>query len=138
MILGISGHARAGKDTFGQMLAEELYKKTGNVFILMAFAKELKDKVQKDFDLSYEQLWGDQKETPDKRFLREEMVPEFAGSGDMGAGIGIKCGTIREPLNIYWTSREILQEYGPLPINRSGAGLSLRHTISPSTEAPLE
>lgn len=91
MILGISGKAMAGKDTFGGMLAESLYKKTGNVYTLMAFAKSLKEKVQKDFDLSWDQLWGDQKEIEDKRYKKWYHDRD-----------GFK----------HWTPREILQEYG--------------------------
>ncbi len=112
MLCGLIGKAMSGKDLFGKMLAESLYEKTGNVYMLMAFAKNLKERVQKDFDLSYDQLWGDQKEVEDKRFLKEKIVPKFAGEQSMGAGVDITCGTIREPLRVYWTPREILQEYG--------------------------
>ena len=64
------------------------------------------------FDLSDEQLYGDQKEVVDKRFLKEKMIPKFAGEQSMGASVGIECGTIREPMCEYWTSREIMQELG--------------------------
>jgi len=87
MIVGISGKARSGKDTFGKFLAEELSKSEAELYILMAYATELKNKVQKDFDLSYAQLWGDKKEVEDKRY------PKPDGSG-------------------FWTAREILQNYG--------------------------
>ena len=87
MLIGICGKARAGKDTFGGMLAEELYERTGNRHILMAYATELKKKVQEDFDLSFEQLWGNQKEVPDERYSK----PDDDG---------------------YWTAREIMQNYG--------------------------
>jgi hypothetical protein len=101
MILGINGKAMAGKDTFGKMLAESLHAQTGNVYTLMAFAKSLKEKVQKDFDLSWDQLWGEQKEVVDKRYMKPREV-EWNDNG-----------TIKEErLEPYWTSREILQEYG--------------------------
>lgn len=92
MLIGITGKARTGKDTFANMLAEELYNATGRRFVLVAYAHELKLRVQRDFDLSYEQLWGDEKETPDRRYfknMRHEDDPE-------------PC----------WTAREILQAYG--------------------------
>jgi len=92
MFIGITGKARAGKDTFAKMLAEELYKATGKKFILMAYAHELKLRVQRDFDLSYDQLWGDDKEVIDTRYKKSDA----------------KC----DDLEFYWTGREILQAYG--------------------------
>lgn len=89
LILGISGRARVGKDLFAGMLAEELYSLSGRRFTLMAYAHGLKLRVQEDFDLSYEQLWGDEKETYDKRYVKT-----------------------RTPEETYWTAREILQSYG--------------------------
>ncbi len=92
-IIGLLGRAMSGKDTFGKMLAESLYEHTGNVYTLMAFANSLKEKVQKDFDLSWDQLWGDQKEVVDKRYKR--------------------LHSNRDDFKfVYWTPREILQEYG--------------------------
>ena len=87
MIVGVSGKARSGKDTFAEMLAESLQTETGKAYVMMAYAHELKLRVQKDFDMSYEQLWGDEKEIPDKRY------PKPDGDG-------------------FWTPREILQAYG--------------------------
>ena len=86
LILGVCGKARAGKDTVGKMLAEELFDISGRKFTLMAYATELKNKCQRLFDLSYEQLWGDQKEVEDHRYPK--------GQGG------------------FWTAREILQFYG--------------------------
>jgi hypothetical protein len=100
LLIGITGLARSGKDTFAKMLAEELYKQTDHLFILMAYAHELKLKIQKDFDLSYEQLWGAEKEIEDKRYKRPF---EYHG--------GVRAGRDKLP-NIYWTSREIMQNYG--------------------------
>lgn len=92
MLIGVTGKARSGKDTFAAMLADALFGVTGRRFILAAFAQELKLRVQKDFDLDYEQLWGEDKEIPDQRYrkaLRAENDPEP-----------------------FWTAREILQNYG--------------------------
>jgi len=88
MFIGTSGKARSGKDTFAEMLAEELQKsEIGQAYVLMAYAHELKLRVQKDFDMSYEQLWGDEKEVQDKRYPKQD------GEG-------------------FWTPREVLQAYG--------------------------
>lgn len=93
VLIGITGFARAGKDTFAKMLAQELYKQTDRFFILMAYAHELKLRVQRDFDLSYEQLWGNEKEIEDKRYVSTD---KSLYHGD----------------ELYWTPREILQNYG--------------------------
>lgn len=90
MFIGITGLARSGKDTFAVILAEEIFKVTRQRYMLMAYAHELKMKVQKDFDLSYGQLWGDEKEVPDERYVKQ----------------------VDNDLIIYWTPREILQNYG--------------------------
>lgn len=86
MIIAISGKARSGKDTFAKILAKELQRVENHSYVLMAYAHELKLRVQKDFDLFHEQLWGKEKEIQDKRYLKTEGV--------------------------YWTPREIMQEYG--------------------------
>ena len=91
MLLLLSGKARVGKDTFAKMLAKELQKKTGQAYVLMSYAHELKTRIQKDFDLSYAQLWEDEKEIEDKRYTRID-----------------KDGFV----NRSWTPREIMQNYG--------------------------
>jgi len=98
MLIGIAGKARSGKDTFAKFLGEALHKKYGSKYILMAFAHELKNRIQRDFDLSYDQLWGDEKEIPDRRYVKSA-----------GIGIAVTGGPME---NTYWTPREILQEYG--------------------------
>jgi hypothetical protein len=100
MIIGVTGKARSGKDTFAELLAEELYESTGRKFILMAYASELKNRVQKDFDLAYDQLWGDQKEVEDKRYLKRDDQLQASNIG----------GTVEK--GSYWTPREIMQAYG--------------------------
>jgi hypothetical protein len=92
LIIALCGKARSGKDTFAGLLAEELFEFSGRKFVIMAYAHELKLRVQKDFDLSYEQLWGDLKEVPDYRYPKYKI-----NSKD------------EEP---FWTPREILQAYG--------------------------
>jgi hypothetical protein len=107
MIIGISGKARSGKDTFAGMLAKELQTQTGQSYVLMAYAHELKLKVQKDFDLSYEQLWGEKKEAYDKRYPKDRgPLPFCAGNRDDGKGLEV----LKE--RQHWTSREIMQSYG--------------------------
>jgi hypothetical protein len=97
MLILLSGKARVGKDVFAEMLAKELQKQTGKVYVLMAYAGELKNKIQRDFDLSYEQLWGDKKEIEDKRYIKPLLDD-----------IGIHSkGVIH-----YWTPRELMQAYG--------------------------
>ena len=94
MIIGVTGKARSGKDTFAEMLAEELYDLSRKKFVLMAYATELKRRCQKDFDLSWEQLWGDDKEEPDVRYTKP------TGTNDPDDTIE------------FWTAREIMQAYG--------------------------
>ena len=94
MLIGIMGKAGAGKDTFALILAEKLFEITRKRHVLMSFAHELKLRIQKDFDMSYEQLWdGNEKEKSDLRYA--------------------KClnGLSSNPKD-YWTPREILQSYG--------------------------
>jgi len=92
MIIAIVGKAQHGKDTLGKMLADTLFEKSGIKYVLMAYATELKKRVQKDFDMSYEQLWGGGKEIPDHRYKKP-----------------MRSESDNEPC---WTPREILQEYG--------------------------
>lgn len=92
MLIGLTGKARSGKDTFAVMLADALFGKTGRRFTLAAFAQELKLRVQKDFDLDYEQLWGEDKEAPDRRYC--------------------KCLGVEGNPESFWSGREILQSYG--------------------------
>lgn len=87
MICGISGRARSGKNVFAEFLAEFLFNKTGKTYVLMAYADVLKNMVQKEFDLSWAQLWGEEKEIEDKRYPKPE------GQG-------------------FWTGREIMQYFG--------------------------
>lgn len=99
MIIGISGKARSGKDTFAGFLSKELNKEAYPPYVMMAFAHELKTKCQEAFDLSYEQLWGDDKEEQDKRYPKSNNHFEDSMMKE-------------EKANWYWTAREIMQDFG--------------------------
>lgn len=107
MIIGISGKARSGKDTFAEMLQIELNKLSYPPYIMMAFAHELKTRCQSAFDLSYEQLWGDEKEVEDKRYIKEHK--DARSMEQQINEPGIVSGS---PIDVYWTAREIMQNYG--------------------------
>lgn len=62
MILGVMGQARSGKDTF----ADYLVKRYG--FVRIALADPIKRIAMELYDMSEEQLWGDDKEKPDMRY----------------------------------------------------------------------
>lgn len=79
------------------MLAEKLNKTAYPPYVMMAFAHELKNKCQEAFDLSYEQLWGDDKEVKDKRYIKPITIPS---------------GTLADLEPVYWTAREIMQNFG--------------------------
>jgi hypothetical protein len=100
MIIGVSGKARSGKNVFAEVLAEELHRRTGKAFVMMAYADELKNMAQKELDLSWDQLWGDEKEAEDKRYKK---IPRHGYDGFH------ETGDLKEP---YWTGREIMQSLG--------------------------
>ena len=104
MIIGMVGRARSGKDTFAQLLKEAFKDLTGDEYIFMAYAGILKEQVGESFGLTKEQLYGDQKELPDGRYLRPTL-PYCAGSSGEPNGDG------KLP-NPHWTAREIMQAYG--------------------------
>ncbi len=85
-LIVISGKARAGKDTLGEILKS----KFKDNYFTMAYANELKRRLRDDFDLSREQLYGDLKEVPDKRYRKKTDCDEV----------------------VYWTPREIMQFMG--------------------------
>jgi len=99
LILGVVGKARVGKDTFGSYLGAELWLEYGREFKTTAFAHRLKQICLEHFNLSREQLWGDDKEIPDKRYFRPIQT--------------LACGLGQSKLpESYWTPREIMQELG--------------------------
>lgn len=101
-IIGISGKARSGKNVFGEFLAEELFKRSGCGYVLMSYAHELKCMVQREFDLSWEQLWGEDKEKEDDRY-----------AGKTGREIMQQLGTFYRSINFnFWVEKlfEIIEE----------------------------
>lgn len=86
MIIGIAGHARAGKDTLGGYLIKCLKERNNRTFIQTAFAEQLKFVCQEHFSLSDDQLWGDKKEISDLRYKKSDSE--------------------------FWTPREIMQNLG--------------------------
>ncbi len=107
MIIGISGKARSGKDTFAEMLATELNKGAYPPYVMMAFANELKLRCQAAFDLTWEQLWGDDKEKYDDRYPKMRGAPPYC-LGNRDDGKGLEVMEERK----HWTAREIMQDYG--------------------------
>ncbi len=107
MIISISGKARSGKNTFANMLAKELGKDAYPPYVMMAFANELKLRCQAAFDLTWEQLWGEDKEIYDQRYPKvRSALPFCAGNRDDGKGLEV----LEE--RQHWTAREIMQDYG--------------------------
>lgn len=60
----LSGLARSGKNTFGEILSVVLEDE----YTMVAYADALKKKCMEDFDLSYEQVHGSLKEIADVRY----------------------------------------------------------------------
>ena len=85
MICVLSGHSRSGKDTLGKYLQKNLK----DDYYLVAYATYLKKMCRDMFDLSIDQLYGDLKEVPDKRYPKPGTSPVE-----------------------YWTPREIMQFVG--------------------------
>lgn len=85
-LIALSGHGRVGKDTFGAVLKDVLE----GGYVLMAYADELKRKCMEDFNLSYEQVYGDLKEVPDRRYRKVTQNDKVT----------------------HWTPREIMQFMG--------------------------
>lgn len=87
MLISIIGKARAGKDVIGSYLLKELNKDLiGEVYNTVSFADPVKEHLIEIFGLSREQLYGNLKESEDKRYQKFE--------------------------GCYWTPREFMQEYG--------------------------
>lgn len=89
MLIGISGKARTGKDTVGVIFKKELFGGGKGEFKLMEYSRSLKEHLRKNFNITKDQLYGDLKEVPDRRYRKQNIKEE-----------------------IYWTPREILQAYG--------------------------
>jgi hypothetical protein len=87
MIISLCGKARAGKDT-SALYIQDMFWDRGIDFEIKSYARELKEKIKYDFDMTDEQVYGDLKEVPDIRYIKE-VLP-----------------------TVYWTPRELLQYFG--------------------------
>lgn len=105
MIIGIAGKARSGKNQFAEYLVKYFKDGFQREFRLGAFADALKNMCMEHFNLTKDQLWGDQKELEDKRYSK---VPHV---WDQRRANGWWCGSC-EPLPEWWTPREIMQALG--------------------------
>ena len=85
-LIVISGHAQSGKNTLGDIMKAKFKEN----YFTMAYANDLKRKLQKDFDLSWEQLHGELKEVPDTRYVKNVVDGKVT----------------------HWTPREIMQFMG--------------------------
>ena len=86
MIIGISGKARSGKDTFADMLLEVLNSDNKHDYVKVHYSDNLKNRVQNDFNMTWEQVYGSLKEVPDERYPKGN--------------------------DTFWTPREVLQYIG--------------------------
>ena len=103
VFIGVSGKARAGKDTFSDFLLDIIISKYNKTVIKVAYADELKRKIMNEFDLSWEQLYGDLKEVPDKRYPKKSLINKLNNKED---------GKVWQDKDLYWTPREIMQFIG--------------------------
>lgn len=99
LIVGLSSKARCGKNTFSGYLVDIFEKEYNIKFIEIAFADALKSMCKDHFGLSTWQVYGDEKEIPDKRYPRPTK-PYCEGLGKS------------ELPYSSWTPREIMQELG--------------------------
>jgi hypothetical protein len=67
LIIGLSGQARVGKDTFADYLVKH-YR-----FVKVGLADPMKRFCKDVFDFSDEQLYGDQRDAPDSRYPRPQQ-----------------------------------------------------------------
>jgi len=105
LLVALSGRARSGKDTFAEYLIDILESEYGRSFKVDAFAHKLKQMCLEHFNLSREQLWGDDKEKVDLRYPYKLKIQQYPGSPFYEYDAGYK------PMR-YWTPREIMQELG--------------------------
>jgi hypothetical protein len=105
MLLGINGFAQSGKDTMADRLVEE------HGFTKVSFAAPMKEMLRGILGFSDEQLYGDLKEVPDKRYeftgrcLNCHQACIEAGPSDFRRDCGepwSKCGDSRWNRDIAW------------------------------------
>jgi hypothetical protein len=101
MLIVLSGKARSGKDTLADILIDLFKEKTNDDFRKVAYADSLKEKLMLEFDLSWDQVYGDLKEVPDKRFVKKIKKTDSYTDG--------KVWTDKD---LYWSPREIMQFIG--------------------------
>lgn len=83
LIIGITGKARAGKDTIGNLLWKD------HAFERFAFADNLKSACVEIFGLSPEQVWCDEKEEPDTYWnTTPRNLLQYFGTEVMREGFG--------------------------------------------------
>jgi hypothetical protein len=100
MIIGIAGKARSGKNQFAEYLVKFFKEGFKRDFWFGAFADRLKAMCIEHFDLARNQVYGDQKEVPDKRYRKQGVKPYCEG-----------LGKDKLPAS-HWTPREIMQAIG--------------------------
>lgn len=74
-LIGLVGYARSGKDTVAGMLTDLVGAQR------VAFADPIRQFVQRTFDFTSEQVWGNLKEVPDTRYKKPDgtfLTPRFA------------------------------------------------------------
>lgn len=103
MILGLSGQARVGKDTFADYLVHNYdFVKIGLADPMKRFCKDV-------FDFSDAQLYGDERDKPDGRYFRGVVNPASLGDNYLTPRYALqKLGTEwgRDCYNSIWV------EYG--------------------------
>lgn len=71
-VIGLVGLKQHGKDTAADILVKD------KGYVKAAFAERLKTICMENFSLTYEQVYGDEKETPDPRWVDKNGEPRTA------------------------------------------------------------
>lgn len=108
MIIGISGGAGAGKDTFADILVKN------HMFVKVSLADPLKRICRDVFEFSIEQLWGpsEKRNTSDFRYPREHTwIPRMDPRYPSCSCCGVVWNGQKQP-QCYLTPRYALQQLG--------------------------
>lgn len=119
-LIGICGRARSGKDTIANILVKEFG------FTRVALADPIKRAARDFFDLTWEQCWGDLKDTPDERYPITKSShrwhrnpPETAEEHLRGEFTCLDCGKVVSPYEevlggcqSFLTPRHVFQQFG--------------------------